>query len=180
MSPLKKRTPCRPALEPLEDRCVPAIIPVTSPADDGAGTLRAAITEANLRDDADTITFSGAAAAGSIGLQSALPALTHDVTIAGPGANLLSIERGGIASYRFFEVQFGVRATLSGLTLIGGRSPDRGGCVFNPGDLTICPGWLDDNFAEAAGGAVYSSGSLTIQGSTISNSRALVGGGVAN
>src|SRR5262249_61551187 len=66
-------------------------------AADAAGrtSLRAAIEEGNAsRDTAITITFGAQLTNGIIGLSAALPALDNNFTIAGPGANALTIGRG--------------------------------------------------------------------------------------
>jgi CSLREA domain-containing protein len=56
----------RPGLEALEDRAVPAVLTVNSPADDvddldGSLTLREAVQLANQNPDPDAITFDPAA-----------------------------------------------------------------------------------------------------------------------
>src|SRR5262245_42504900 len=78
---------CRPRLEALEDRLVPAAYHVTSLLDDGsAGTLRAAITQANANPGADAIDFQ---VSGTISLSgSELPAISDDLTITAPAAGL--------------------------------------------------------------------------------------------
>ena len=56
---------------------------VTSTADSGAGSLRDAITQANASTGtADTVTFG---VTGTISLMTALPVITDDITIDGPG-----------------------------------------------------------------------------------------------
>src|SRR5271170_1548238 len=62
-------------------------ITVTTTADSGTGSLRDAITTANAN-AGDTINFS---VTGTITLLSTLPAITADMTITGPGANLLTV-----------------------------------------------------------------------------------------
>jgi titin len=73
-----------PALEALEVRVLPSTFIVTSTANSGSGTLRAAITSANSHAGADTITFN-IAGAGVHVIQpsSALPTITGPVTIDG-------------------------------------------------------------------------------------------------
>ncbi len=74
----------RPTLELLEDRLAPAIFTVTSAADAGANTLRAAILSANALAGPDTINFNIAVlGVATINLASPLPTLTGAVTIAG-------------------------------------------------------------------------------------------------
>src|SRR5262249_39290 len=64
-------------------RCVLAAFLVTSGADSGPGTLRDAITQANLGTGGDTVSF--AANIHNIALQSSLT-ISQGMTITGPGA----------------------------------------------------------------------------------------------
>src|SRR5262249_61071858 len=84
-----RRSPFR--LEVLEDRMAPAVFPVTSLADAGPGTLRQAILVANATPGDDAITFG---VTGTINLAGALPDLSTNIDIQGPGANLLTVQRG--------------------------------------------------------------------------------------
>ncbi len=68
-----------------------SMITVTSPAGTGPGTLRSAITQADAN-PGSTIQFS---VSGTIPLTYALPDLSADVTISGPGASNLTIQGGG-------------------------------------------------------------------------------------
>ena len=72
-------------IEPLETRALLSTITVSSIGDTGPGTLRAAIEQANLDTTADTIAFAPTVT-GTITLKSALPDLTGNISIAGPGA----------------------------------------------------------------------------------------------
>src|SRR5258708_29525646 len=97
----RSRTTFRPRLESLETRLTPATFTVSSLADSGAGSLRAAITSVNADTTADEIDFS---VAGVIKLTStALPAITNTVKIDGasaPGftnAPLVEINNNGFA-----------------------------------------------------------------------------------
>jgi len=84
----RRRTPrasARPRLEALEDRLVPAPLMVTSAADSGNGTLRAAITTANRTSGLVIINFAigTRGSAQTIKLTSALPTITATVLIDG-------------------------------------------------------------------------------------------------
>ncbi len=70
-------------VEPLEDRALLATYSVTNLADAGEGSLRQAIIDANSSVEADTIDFT---VAGTITLESALPAITDEVDIDGTTA----------------------------------------------------------------------------------------------
>src|SRR5262245_23430798 len=84
---VRKPRRSRLALEALEDRQLPSILTVTSPADDGPGTLRQAIDRAN---DGDTIQFSPDLGR-AISLTSGELQITRSLTIQGPGASNLLI-----------------------------------------------------------------------------------------
>src|SRR4051794_28000242 len=63
-----RRPAIRLAAELLEDRSTPAVFTVTTAADSGPGSLRAAIDQANTAPDADTIVFAPSVAGATIGL----------------------------------------------------------------------------------------------------------------
>ncbi len=75
------RSNARLALSTLEGRCLPASFVVSSVADSGAGSLRAALASANSTIGADTVTFNIAGGPATIALASTLPALTEQITI---------------------------------------------------------------------------------------------------
>src|SRR5262249_1381015 len=81
--------------------------------DSGPRSLRQALDSANA-DPGSTITFAPGLS-GTITLSSEL-IVTNNVTIQGPGANVLSIAGG--SGVRIFQI-FGGSTTLSGLTLTG-------------------------------------------------------------
>src|SRR5262249_35476796 len=101
----------------------------TNVCDNTTCTLRGAINAANGNSGADTITFS---VTGTILLESALPNLADDVTISGPGANVLTVKRDPAAAtlFRIFTLNSGT-TTISGLTISGGLLPDGGGGILN-------------------------------------------------
>ena len=103
---------------------------VTNTADHGAGSLRTAMTNANQA-GGSTILF---ATSGTITLQSALPAISSDVYMVGPGANTLSISGNG--AYQVFDIQNRATAAISGLTITDGSSGSNGGGIENDGTLT--------------------------------------------
>ena len=81
-------------IERLEARIAPATFRVTSLADGGAGSLRAAIEQANAAAGSDVIFFK-AALSGTIGLRSDLPDITDSVSIVGSGAGKMRIDGRG-------------------------------------------------------------------------------------
>ena len=116
----------------LEDRTTPAIIPVSTLADTGTGSLREAIALANAASDADTIVFTGAAVGGTINLvmfDNRGASTTDDPQPVGPTAFIIvspitiqgtgeSITRAVIAMpFRLFQVTAAGNLTLRNLTL---------------------------------------------------------------
>ena len=149
-----------------------------------AGDLRFAVTHAQT---GDAITFS---VTGTIGLAAALPLIDQDISVEGPGANVLTVHGAGAS---VFSVG-GATVTLSGLTVTGGRS--NGGGVFNQGTLTLNDVTIRDNTAgdptngEGIGAGIwnYLGATLTLNGCTVSGNTAIGnlsyapsrGGGVEN
>src|SRR5262249_31230931 len=106
-----------PRLQILEDRTLPSNFPVTSLADSGPGSLRQAILDANAAGSDNSITF---AVTGSITLASALPDLSSNLEIEGPGVSSLTVARSsatGTPDFSIFTVAGGTTVTVDGLTI---------------------------------------------------------------
>src|SRR5262245_46193241 len=83
----------QPRLEALEAREVPATFTVTRLGDGTlAGSLRWAITQANTMAGDDIIDFQ-AGLTGTIQLAGALPSLSSNIDVQGPGAAALTVRR---------------------------------------------------------------------------------------
>lgn len=165
------------AFLPAADACADPY-PVTMIEDDGPGSLRAAIAAANEHAGGDTIPIQ---VSGVIGLETALPLVTEDVAIEGPGADFLTIARAAFASFGIVRFGPGVTASLSGVTVSGG-SEKRGAGIFNDsGGLTLTRVVVSGNeafasggvSAHALGGGVYSKGALTLRESTVRDNTAI-------
>lgn len=158
-------------------------------------TLRAAIQEANAVFGSDTITFS-LPASSTITLSTALPDISSNLTITGPGSNLLTVMRsaaGGTPNFRIFFVN-GFFVNVSGMTITNGRSPDgvpgsgfggsggAGGGLFVVGnieltDLVVTGNRTGDGGTGGTstggwggeGGGIYGSGSVKMTNVTVSN-----------
>jgi hypothetical protein len=76
-------------LERLDDRSVPSTFSISSLADGGLGSLRQTILDASNTTGDDIIRFS---VTGTINLASALPDLSTNIDIQGPGAGLPTVE----------------------------------------------------------------------------------------
>src|SRR5262249_13135299 len=117
----------RPRLEALEDRNVPSQVSLTvsSLADAGPGSLRAALQTADAGSQSDKFTI-GFGVTGTIDLQSPLPDLDNTIAIQGPGACSLTIQRDAafVFASAIVTEDAGQTASLSGLTIVNG---DAGG-----------------------------------------------------
>jgi len=154
---------------------------VTTLADSGTGSLRAALAAAN---SGDTIVFSSGLT-GTITLASALT-INQNVTIQGPGASNLTIS--GANQVGVFVVSSAVtNGIISGLTIANGNTEGGpGGGISNNGVLTVTNSSFNDNSAGGnAGGAISNSGTFVVSGSSFtgnssSSGDAGVGGAIDN
>jgi CSLREA domain-containing protein len=151
-----------------------------SPAD-GLCTLREAITAANTNSasggvagecvagsssDPDLIDLTGLS--GTISLATVLPDVSTSMTINGPGADTLTVQRStaaGVPMFRIFNIGSAATVTLSGLTVSNGNANGfningSGGGVFNSGHLTITACNFFGNTALVVGGAIDSEASI--------------------
>ncbi|HEY0430722.1 MAG TPA: CSLREA domain-containing protein, partial [Pyrinomonadaceae bacterium] len=163
----------------------------------GACTLRAAIQEANSVAGDDTISLAPFPPPSNIILSSALPAISDNVAISGPGGpsgfkiNLFRNLAAGTPDFTIFTINSGKTVTISGVTIINGRASGatpNGAGIWNSGTLTLNSCRVAGNVASSLGGGIYNAGiagggvpaTLTINDSDISNNGAEGGGGIAN
>ena len=146
---------------------------VTDALDDASsGCLRSVLASAG---PGDTLTFAPGVT-GAITLNGTELEISRDVTIVGPGADLLAIDAGGLS--RVFDISGGTVA-LSGLTLQNGNAlGDSGGGILNAGALTVT-GCVFTGDSADYGGGLYNDygGVLTLTGSTFSGDTATDYGG---
>lgn len=130
-----------------------ATLTVSSAADSGPGTLRAALVAAAA---GDTIEF---ATPGPIVLTSGALLVDKALTIAGPGPALLTVERDlTAAEFRIFEVTANPVA-ISGLTIRQGRAVTGGG-LLNAGVLTLTDCVITHNTATGSAGVSAKGGGI--------------------
>jgi CSLREA domain-containing protein len=159
-------------------------------ADDGACTLREAITAANTNSASGATVGECAAGGGddvinvgvegTVNLDGALPDLSSNMEIEGPGADQFTVRRSTGGGYRIFTITSGSVVSISGITVSGGNASfSSGGGIYNDGGtLTIISSTISGNSALTGGGIHNREGILTISGSTISGNSAGLGGGV--
>jgi hypothetical protein len=150
---------------------------VVSNADSGAGSLRQAIIDAC---DGSTITFDVNQVVSPITLTSGELLINKNLTINGPGANLLTIS-GNNAS-RVFNIQAAMTAEISGLSITNGNTASDGGGIVNHGTLTLSASGVANSSSPGSGGGIVNVGgaTMTINGSTITGNTSPVGAGIAN
>src|SRR5215468_10483861 len=171
-APVRKPARARLGLESLDARIVPSTFHVTTLADGGDGSLRAAVAQANAHPGADTIVFDDGLT-GTIALTGGQLVITDDLAINGPGAAKLTVS--GSNRSRVFQVEAGETVSISGLTIAGGNAGDgSGGGIDNFGALTVSDSVFSGN-AAANGGGLESEvgGTATVIGSTFTGNSAV-------
>src|SRR6516225_6276070 len=175
-------------LEVLEDRWLPST--VMNLNDSGFGSLRQAILDTPA---GGTVDFQPGLT-GTITLTSDQLVVNNNLTIAGPGASLITVSGGDIL--RVFSIASNSLATvtISGLTISHGHGTSGGGILNGVGTLTVTDSVVSNNHASSPiltdnsfGGGIENTGTLTIMDSVISNNgvssplpRGVSGGGINN
>jgi hypothetical protein len=166
--------------ERLEDRRLlsggPTVFTVTDTSDlaTDPGSLAFAINQANINPNpaGSLIQFSKPlfTTPQTITLTSELDIFGSGgpITIAGPGANLLTVS--GNRTVRVFDIDFSSNVVLSGLTISGGTASRDGAGVFNGGILTLVNSDIQNNAItsdDAEGAGIWSEGVLAMSGCTV-------------
>jgi CSLREA domain-containing protein len=160
---------------------------VNNDNDSGAGSLRAVIANVCA---GTSITFA-ANVSGAINLTSGELLIGKSLTISGPGANVLTVQRSaapGTPAFRIFDIaSANVNATISGLTIANGNAfAGPGGGILSFGTLTLTNSTISGNAALNGGGLWNDFGTMTLTNSTISGNTvssdifAGSGGGIFN
>jgi predicted outer membrane repeat protein len=149
-----------------------ATFTVTSLADSGAGSLRAAIVSANAAAGADTIAFQSGLT-GTITLSSGELLLSDSLTITGPGTARITIDANQTS--RVFHIDDNGpedRAyTISGLTVTGGMTAlggedDSGGGLYLEPSFDRVP-LLLSNIVFTGNQAARQGGAISVSGATL-------------
>jgi hypothetical protein len=162
-----------------------ADFPVTTTADSGTGSLRAAMVAANAQAGADSISIR---ATGTINLESALPRIVdQDVAISGPGQEALTVRRNAAAPFRIFEIDTAA-VSFSDLTISNGRAEFFGGGIISRGPLSLTRVTVRDNEAFSNGGEVALAesagistlGFLKLRETTVTGNKSIAAGGTVS
>jgi len=161
---------------------------VTTTDNEGEGSLRQAILNANSSTGPDIITFS--AEDGPFGeprvivLSEELPPLQGKITIDGyiPGQlwKASGVTISGTGKHGVFRIPSSSFATVSSLTITEGWA-ENGGGIINEGTLIVKGVTFTNNKADRDGGAIANlGGTLNVINSTFAGNRAVGrGGGIA-
>ncbi len=144
------------ALQPLPGQA--ASLVVTTLANSGVGSLRAAIASAS---GGDVISFS---ISGTITNLTGELLINKNLTIVGPDPSNLAVS--GNNSSRAFNIAGGAVVNLSGLTICNGHARDGAAGTNN-----ATPGWPGDD-----GGGIHNSGTLALTNCVITRCRSGQGG----
>jgi hypothetical protein len=145
-------------LETLETRCLPST--VTNLDDAGDGSLRQAILDTPSGGTVDFL----AGLSGTITLATGELAIGKDLTIGGPGSDVITVS--GNQSSRIFEIAANVTVDISGLTIADGYSGAAGSGIYTIGTLVLTGSVLTRN--SGVGTAIYNIGTMTVINSTLS------------
>lgn len=159
-----------------------ADIPVTSTADSGAGSLRAAIASAGA---GDTIVFNLAPVDDLITLESTIT-IVEPITIQGPGVSALTITRDDSFDLFVVDLDDAGDFTVNDLAFTGNQENTQGRAINVVDNVTDDVAIARSSFTgftsadDLSGGAVYvadASGTITVTDSTFSDNVSGADGG---
>jgi hypothetical protein len=158
---------------------------VTNTNNEGAGSLRAAITAANSGTGFDVINVNVALTGQTVAFTSVLPQITKGFTLNGNG---IILDGSGITSSSSSQILYisssSASLTVNRVHFKDGKATDYGGAIRNAGTLSLNSCIFSGNqttSSAAYGGAVYNSGTLTVSGCTFyANISSYRGGAIYN
>jgi hypothetical protein len=163
-----------PGVDTVLARPLDGIVTVSNTNDSGVGSLRQAISSANA---GDTIQFA-AGVTGTIALASGVLDINKNLTIQGPGADVLAVSGNNLS--KVFQIEPGVTANISGLTVRNGTTL-LGSGIANSGSLTLTDAAVINNgVVGTAGGGIFNNGQaqLTMDRVLVANNKGTNGGGL--
>ncbi len=158
---------------------------VTNTNDSGAGSLRQAVLDANSNPGTDVIVFDSTvfSTPRTINLTTGELVISDSVTIQGPGANLLTVQRdfNAATNFRVFNIQSrGLTVSISGMTISNGNAVGTSGGGINcQSNLTLTNVHVTGNQASIGGGVALDFADGTFASCTFSgNIAGTQGGGI--
>ncbi len=160
---------------------------VTNGADNGAGSLRQAIDDAENNANEPVVDRIRISFTGNINLAGALPIIQTPVTITGTGASNVKVRRDPAQlsenQFRIFSVvpDVDVTVTIENLSISGARASGfaGGGLIMSGlGNLTIDSVVFSDNQSDQGGAISYNKGFTSIRNSTLVDNEAPFGAGI--
>jgi hypothetical protein len=140
--------------------------------DDGPGSLRQAIANAQINPGDDTVSFAPGLT-GRVELASTLPVISGTLRIEGPGADQLTVDANDLGSVLRFRVPDPStdisQPVVSGLTLTGGLADEGGGILAREGVLLrVVECSIEGNHANLRGGGIAAlAGSVIVERSLL-------------
>ncbi|WP_300620475.1 choice-of-anchor Q domain-containing protein [Dokdonella sp.] len=171
-----------------------ATFTVTSLGDNGAGSLREAIANANQAAGTDTIVFQ-AGLTGTITLSGGALSITDSLTLTGPGSGRVTLDAGNAGrAFKLVNANASDKTfAISGLKIVNGNasaaSDDSGGGLFYEAtsihaDIRLTDLVFENNIAGRKGGAIsvaganLTLGNVVLRGNLVNGSFQRNGGGL--
>src|SRR5208337_918772 len=159
----RRRLRLRPTVLTLEGRTLLSTtwtVTQFGPDDGSTGTLSWAVGKANADHGGDTIQFDSTVFSTPrtitlSGTQLELSGTTAPTTITGPAGG---VTVSGNNASRVFQVDANVTASISGLTITGGKTSGNGGGLFNNGTTTLTNCTVSGNSATTDDGGLLNNG----------------------
>jgi hypothetical protein len=164
----------------------PTTLDVTNCDDSGTGSLRDTIGAAVT---GDTIDLSGLTCSTISLTTGAITVVQDDLSLSGPGANLLTIDGGARDGYRnsvfyhFGTGSFGIGNLTVTDAYYNGTGNPTGGCIYSTGNVILSSAVVSDctlsqgGSNASRGGGIFAAGGVAVKYSTLSNNHAYASGG---
>jgi predicted outer membrane repeat protein len=143
----------------------------------GNCTLRDAVEAGVLANTTGTVVEFASGLTGTITLTNGELEVGADMSIVGPGADVLTVSGNNSSTVFYFCASTG--AQISGLTITGGNAP-QGAALYEEScsPLTVDSVVITGNTSTGGGGAIYTQDNLTIRNSIVTNNTSGTGAGM--
>jgi hypothetical protein len=148
------------------------IITVTNGNDNGPGSLRQALADAN---DGDTINFDPSVSV--VTLTTAELAVSKSITVSGV-VSMVTVVRSSQTQFRIFHVMPGQTVTIDDLHIASGGGGSGSGVLNDHANLTISYCSFTNNNSVYGGGVLNDHGNLTVSNCSFTTNSAIYGGAI--